>query len=258
MSLIKITFDASSVSSKMDADIIHFLANKQNGIFTDVLGRCQASVSNSYISFQSGYIQVYGRRIFVESGTRIALSLDGSAYGYVIVKIDLGNNELSLELKEALSAYPVLTQEDLMNGGLIYEFPLTRYTKTASSVTLDANYVPPSIKTANTYALEQAQLAINDADAKFSPVWQMYYTRKIGSIYVFESITSTNAGNGIIGIYFTGCYVTFAAKAIGGSGGVINYRYLGNDYQINGTLSTNGLFVEDSRGSIPKYVTVTR
>ena len=71
MAIQKITFDAASVSSKMDADINHFLTSGVNGIFYGILGRCQASVSNNYISFQNGYVQVYGRRIFVESGTKM-------------------------------------------------------------------------------------------------------------------------------------------------------------------------------------------
>ena len=50
MALIKITFDAASVSSKMDADINHFLTSGVSGIFYGILGRCQASVSNNYIS----------------------------------------------------------------------------------------------------------------------------------------------------------------------------------------------------------------
>lgn len=146
MALIKITFDNASVTSKQDADCNHFLANKQNGVVDGILGRCQPSISNSYIQFQSGYVQVYGRRVFVESGTKIAISLDGNAYGYVIIKFDLGNNAVTLEKKEASSGYPTLTQNDLMNGGLIYEFPLTRYQKTTSSITIDSSWSVPLIE----------------------------------------------------------------------------------------------------------------
>ena len=65
MSLVKITFDNCSVSSKQDADCNHYLVNGQNGVVYGVLGRCQPSVSNSYINFQSGYVQAYGRRVYV-------------------------------------------------------------------------------------------------------------------------------------------------------------------------------------------------
>ena len=145
MSLIKITFDSASVTSKQDADINHFLVDSQNGVFAWVLGRCLASYSNNYITFQSGYVQVYGRRVFVEAGTKIGVALDKTAYGYVFIKIDLSDNSVTLDKRENTSTWPTLVQEDLRNGGLIYELPLCRYTKTTSSFTLDTSYKVPTI-----------------------------------------------------------------------------------------------------------------
>lgn len=145
MALVKIIFDDATVSSKQDADYYHFVASKKNGVLDGVLGKCVPSVSNSNISFQNGYVQVYGRRVYVESGTRIAITLDGNAKGYVVIKYNLGNNEVTLEKKEG-SNFPNLTQEDLMNGGFIYEFPIAKYTKSASSLTLESDWVAPKIK----------------------------------------------------------------------------------------------------------------
>ena len=188
MAIQKITFDAASVSSKMDADINHFLTSNKNGIFYGILGRCHASVSNNYISFQAGYAQVYGRRIYVESGTKISVSLDGSAYGYVIIKIDLGNNTITLEKKEASSAYPSLTQNDLMNGGLIYEFPLCRYTKTSSSITLDGNYTPPYIYNDQTNINSKGTQVKNDISSDYGPLWDAYSSLSYGTCYVSQAL----------------------------------------------------------------------
>lgn len=257
MAIQKITFDAASVSSKMDADINHFLTSGVNGIFYGILGRCVASVSNNYISFQNGYVQVYGRRIYVESGTKISVSLDGSAYGYVIIKIDLGNNTISLEKKEASSAYPTLTQNDLMNGGLIYEFPLCRYTKTSSSITLDSTYDPPYIKNDQANINSKSVSVKNDISSIYGYVWQNYYSSVSSNIYKFNNITISNASDGVIGVYVGGAYVTFKAAAMSGSGGVVYYTYLGNHYTLTGQLTSSGLYLEDSRGSQPKYVHVT-
>lgn len=174
MALIKITFDNASVTSKQDADCNHFLANKQSGVIDGILGRCQPSISNSYIQFQSGYVQVYGRRVFVESGTKIAISLDGNAYGYVIIKFDLGNNAVTLEKKEASSGYPTLTQNDLMNGGLIYEFPLTRYQKTTSSITLDSTWSVPLIEIPLPIA-KQALLVANGIKLKCKTKYGQFF-----------------------------------------------------------------------------------
>lgn len=145
MGVLKITFDNASVTSKQDADYYHHIASKRNGILDGILGKCTPSVSNSNISFQSGYVQVYGRRVYVESGTRIGITLDGSAKGYVYIKFDLGNNTVTLEKKES-SNFPDLRQDDLMNGGLIYEFPLAKYQKTTSSLTLVSGWTSPTIR----------------------------------------------------------------------------------------------------------------
>ena len=145
MGLLKITFDDARVTSKDDADYYHHLAGKKNGVLDGILGKCVPSVSNSNISFQSGYVQVYGRRVYVESGTRMAITLDGNAKGYVYIKYDLGNNAATLEKKES-SNFPTLREDDLMNGGLIYEFPLAKYQKTASSLTLVDGWSAPKIR----------------------------------------------------------------------------------------------------------------
>ena len=258
MAIQKITFDAASVSSKMDADINHFLTSGVSGIFYGILGRCQASVSNNYISFQNGYVQVYGRRIFVESGTKISVSLDGSAYGYVIIKIDLGNNTISLEKKEASSNYPALTQNDLMNGGLIYEFPLCRYTKTSSSITLDGNYDPPYIKNDQTNINTKATQVRDDVSSSYGSLYDGWSTHSYGNCYVFTGITILNAYNGIISVYVGGITVMFTGASVGGSGGIVYYRYLGQDCTLSCQLVSDKLYVEDSRGNQPKYARVIR
>ncbi len=257
MAIVKITFDAASVSSKMDADINHFLTSGVSGIFYGILGRCQCSTSNNYISFQSGYVQVYGRRIYVESGTKISVSLDGTAYGYVIIKVDLSNNAITLEKKEASSSYPSLTQQDLINGGLTYELPLCRYTKTSSSVTLDSSYDPPYIYNDQTNINNKAVQVKSDISSIYGSVWQSLYSSKSGDIYKFNNITTSNASNGVIGVYVGGAYVTFKAAAMSGSGGIVYYTYLGNHYTLSGQLTSSGLYLEDSRDSEPKYVHVT-
>lgn len=258
MALIKITFDSASVSSKMDADVNHYLTSSQNGIFYDLGGRCAASVSNSYIIFQSGYAQVYGRRVLVETGTKIAISLDSTANGYVVIKIDLGNNEVSLNKKEVSSGYPLLTQEDLRNGGLIYELPLCRYSKTPSSITIDSTYDVPYILGNFTMAYQLIERKIQEVHAAYGPSFQQTYTSKSGNAYKFTLINAHNASDGVIGCYVGGCYVTFKSNAVMGSGGLVYYRYMGNDYQLDAHLTADYLIIEDSRGSEIKYVAVSR
>ncbi len=257
MALVKITFDSSSVTSKMDADVNHFLVSGINGIFYTLLGRCQASVSNNYITFQSGYVQIYGRRIYVEPGTKISVSLDGSAYGYVVIKVDLGNNSVTLEKKESSTTWPSLTREDLMNGGLIHEFPMCRYTKTASSITLES-WEPTYLLEDVTRINNKASEVINRVDDKYGPLWDAYSVHSYGTTYIFEDITSLNAFNSIISVYVGGCNVLFSGASVGGSGGMVYYRHLGVDKTLSCQLTNSGLYIQASDGSQPRYARAIR
>lgn len=148
MALQKITFDGSSVTSKKDADINHHLGGLvPAGIISGLGSECSVSVSNNYIRFQEGYVQVYGRRIYVEANSQVYISLDSTKYGYVVVEVNLASNNVSLKAVETTStSYPSLTQENLMTTGTLYQFPIAKYKKTTSSITLQTNFEPTFIK----------------------------------------------------------------------------------------------------------------
>lgn len=258
MSLIKITFDSASVTSKQDADLNHFLANKQNGRVAGILGAVTASTSNNFISFTAGYVQVYGRRVYVESGTKISISLDGSAYGYIFISFDLSTNTVSLEKRENVSAYPTLTQEDLMNGGLLYELPIARYTKTASSLQLDTSYTPPLIKSSETIATEKSNEALDIASNRYGSLFQMSYTQKTSTYYRFGDIKTSNASNGIGSVYLGGAVVLFPTNGYKGSSFTVSYYYSGRERTLSVEIHSDGLYLSASDGSEPKYVRVTK
>lgn len=138
MALQKITFDGSSVTSKRDADINHHLGGLvPAGIISGLGNECSVSVSNNYITFQDGYVQIYGRRIYVEANSQVYVSLDATKYGYVVIEVNLSNNTVSLKSVETTStSYPSLTQQNLMTSGTLYQFPIAKYKKTTSSITL--------------------------------------------------------------------------------------------------------------------------
>lgn len=259
MAIIKITFDSASVTSKQDADLNHFLVNKQNGRITGILGGITPSTSNNYISFTSGYVQVYGRRVFVEASTKIAISLDGSAYGYVFLAFDLANNEVTLQKRENGSTWPTLTQQDLMNGGLLYELPIARYQKTSSSLSLDTSYEAPYIKSSETIASEKANAIYSSCVNKYDPLWQSWYSTRTNNTYVFKDITSLKANNGIIYFSWGGGEVMVGAATVGGSGGIAEARMDGRDYRFSMQLTGSGLYIETPVAGVePKYVRVIR
>ena len=95
MGLKKLTFDEALNTAKDDAFFNWYLTNKTNGIFTDLGDKCDATSSNGKITssngkitFKDGFVSIYGRRIYIENGTNISVSLDSTKKGYVILKVD--------------------------------------------------------------------------------------------------------------------------------------------------------------------------
>ena len=164
MALQKITFDGSSVSSKRDADINHHLGGLvKAGIIEGLGNECSVSVSNNYITLQDGYVQIYGRRIYIEKGSQVYISLDSTKYGYVVVEVNLNTNSVALKAVEvSSSSYPSLTQEDLSKTGTLYQFPIAKYKKTTSSITLDTGFtqifIKPGLRRANLVAKTKYKL----------------------------------------------------------------------------------------------------
>lgn len=153
MGLVKITFDGSSVSAKQDADLnYHINGMVADGVLKGLGNGLTVSTSNNYIIFSSGYVQIYGIRIFVEQNTQIYISLDATKYGYVLIDVDLANNTVTLAKAESSSGYPSLTQQNLSIGGTRYQMAIARYSKTPSSLTLDTSFKPTQIDTPLTVA----------------------------------------------------------------------------------------------------------
>lgn len=153
MGLIKITFDGSTLSSKQDADIDHHVSGLvPAGIIRGLGSELSYSASNNYITFQDGYVQIYGRRIYVETGSRIYISLDSTRYGYVVITVNLTSNSVTLGIAENASAYPTLTQQDLSKTGIIYQFPICKYTKTTTALSIvssfERTFIGPALPTA--------------------------------------------------------------------------------------------------------------
>lgn len=147
MGLVKITFDGSSVSAKQDADInYHVTGLIAAGIISGLGNEISYSTSNNYITFQSGYVQIYGRRIFVEAGSQVYVSLDSTKLGYAIIDVDLTSNTVSLTKVEGTSL-PTLIQQNLATGGTRYQMPIAKYSKTATSLTVDTTFSRTMIET---------------------------------------------------------------------------------------------------------------
>lgn len=175
MGLVKITFDGSSVSAKQDADINHYLGGLvPAGIIRGLGDELQITSSNNYIYFKSGYVQIYGRRIYVEPNSNVYISLDSTKYGYVVIQINLSSNSVSLtKLETSSSSYPSLTQQNLLNGGTIYQMPIAKYSKTTTSLTIqpfDRPFIENALPIAN-----QALAKANSLTLKHTSVLKKTY-----------------------------------------------------------------------------------
>jgi len=140
MAVKKITFDGGNVTANMDADINYLNSSKiAEGVFDlsfDGVNPLTITVANNNIYISKGYIEVYGRRILIEDRTSVYISMDRVAYGSVVVEIDLDSDSVELKAIEGTSsAYPTLTQENLFDGGKIYQFNICNFYKTTSSIT---------------------------------------------------------------------------------------------------------------------------
>lgn len=263
MGLVKITFDGSSVSAKQDADFnYHFADCKAAGVLKGLGGNCAVSTNSNYIYFQSGYIEIYGRRIYVENNTSIFITLDSTKYGYVCVTVDLDANSVTLEKIENGTTYPTLIQKNLHTGGTKYQFPICKYTKTTSSLTIDPNFKPYYIETVETRVNNFASSLRQDMLNKYGSKYQGWYSEKSYNTYIFKDIKSTDCGDGIGSVYLKGDAVTliFSCSGVGGSGGVVYYQNcVGTFKSVSMQLTSVGLYMEPSDHSIvPQYVRITR
>jgi hypothetical protein len=149
MAINKLTFDGGLNTAKDASSLNYMLGDKDYGILEGVESECARSYSGNTATFSSGVIMIYGRAIRIDNGTQITIPLDVSAYGYVILKIDLSSESVELLYKEGPS-YPTLTQNNLQkvsNG--VFEFPLAQYQKTITSVNFIPGFIPASLRKSN-------------------------------------------------------------------------------------------------------------
>lgn len=195
MAVVKITFDGSSVSAAQDAVINHFLCGEiMAGIFEGIGDELSYSVSNNYITFDKGYVQICGRRIYVEAGSQVYISLDSSKYGYVILDVNLSSNSVTLTKVESTSTYPNLIQENLFANGTRYQFPIAKYSKNTSSINLQS-FNRTMIPTPLSLADSGYYRAINYVQDKYKVKFFSYPTSQTGSTYKWD----------LSGYYITKC-----------------------------------------------------
>lgn len=231
MGLIKITFDGSSVSAKQDADINHHVTGLvPAGIIRGLGSDLSFSASNNYITFQAGYVQIYGRRIYVESGSQVYVSLDSTKSGYVIIDVNLAGNTAILTTIEG-SSFPTLIQNDLSKNGTRYQMPIARYTKTSTSLSIDTSFQRTFIETALSVADSGYQKSKTYVDSNYG-FWARYYADASTATTLKYNISSMDFWEGVVIVNINQLVmVTVPGNYINNSSnGRIEYMYNGVSY----------------------------
>lgn len=128
-----IQWNGSNVTPADDAALYaHF--DGRSGIIS---GCVPSSLGSNQISVSSGRGYICGRQFSVQQETILAqVSSSGEEMqGRLLVQIDLANSEKPITfLTQAAASLPDLVQDDLNNGGTVYQLPLATYTIDSVSI----------------------------------------------------------------------------------------------------------------------------
>ena len=239
MGVQKVTFDGANVTSKIDADLYHFLFSSDVGILRNVKSGCSYTLANNTITFLEGYVAVYGRIIYIENQTTISVTPDSSKFGYVVLGVDTQANSVTIYIKEAVGTYPVLTQNNLQNADGLFEFALAAYSKTTTSVSLINGFERSTI-TSDRQRVNELETKINE---RFYPQ-RLLITKISNGVYRFADVNSTILMESILYVVIENTTIvslpTNQLFIVVGSNSSLSYRYGGADYSLSISYA-NGL-----------------
>lgn len=126
MSITLHTVDNGVVNAINDAKYYEKLTNSACGL---VEGGVVTIVSANTLHITSGWGIILGRLFTINAeDINVETSASGTVNGRLKMVIDLSNPDTPISFaSEARSSLPALTQEDLNNGGFVYEFALATY-----------------------------------------------------------------------------------------------------------------------------------
>lgn len=158
--MIPITFNADDLNNEKKGNIrpqdfasyLSISMTKRAGVLDIFENPCTAYQTNYFtgyatLTMHKGYINIYGRCIYVEEGEQVQVQLptdNNTVTGVFGVRINLGEtgaNEVTWFTKTT-----ALRQDDLLNNETngIYEFALYNYTATSSNIQL--TYIAPKME----------------------------------------------------------------------------------------------------------------
>jgi len=134
-----ITFSKQSVSSNDDAHIYKTLLQGRKGRTKG----CKMTYGTDDIYISEGYFFAPDRLIEISSSETIPTPgvTSGTSYCRLVFEIDITKTNTNSEFNQgyfkilsSASGYPAITQEDLEDGGNVYQLPFAKFTKTISGI----------------------------------------------------------------------------------------------------------------------------
>ncbi|WP_342255476.1 hypothetical protein [Spiroplasma endosymbiont of Poecilobothrus nobilitatus] len=144
MAVVGKTFNNHNIEAVDDANIQnYFLSNNVENKVGIIKNNEKVfyTQNNNKITFNQNYILIYGRLLEIEENTEIELiqpsNPNETYYGYVIIKVNLGQSDLvNLEIKYNNDSSPNLQNDNLINKeNGIYEIALISYQATSNNIT---------------------------------------------------------------------------------------------------------------------------
>lgn len=125
-------FDRRPITSEDWAHYNWVFSGKRDGITSG----CGMTVSGNSVYVADGYFLIRGRMGVVKGTTTVTAPTvsSGQLYATLVARIDLSQtnteetlNQLVFDIKTDQTAYPAVVQEDLDNGGSVYEVTFARF-----------------------------------------------------------------------------------------------------------------------------------
>ena len=143
MGIRGITFSKQAVSSNDDAHIHKILLNGRNGRTKG----CKMTFGTDDIYISDGYFVAAGRLIAVTSAETVTSPIvTSTTYCRLVFEIDLSKLNTtadfaqgSFKILTGAADYPAITQDDLENGGNVYQLPFAKFIKNVSGI---SSFIP--------------------------------------------------------------------------------------------------------------------
>lgn len=248
-----ITFSEQMFYSADFAHFQHFWLNGQSGITKG----CSITNTSTNVTIGKGYFIVHGRLLNVEVAEVI-----GSAYGFetgynrIVYEIDLSKNNTVTEFKQGAIKVlhsEALTQQDLDNGGTVYQYPLCHFQWSGTGI---ASFVVDAAELdwENAFATLQANFGTYETD------FQTWVTAQKNALQTWVTAQEATINQMIADLQSEGFAKTMTynitipitgwTQMSGGTSGN-SYSYYRRALTVSGILASDNPIVDVVTSSVP-------